>query len=413
MDHGRTNELATGAGLASRYAAAVESYLGGGGEDALRVACEIGRDALAAGVGALELFAMHREVVHALTDPGRPGHEFARDVTTVFSEALAPFELAHAALDEARFAVTELSGVIQRQAAELGDIGLGLGDARRAGAALRQLTSMVDRDLAELQALKARILQAGQPETAELQDALDQEQLFLVYQPIVELRSETVVGVEALARWRHPSRGIIPPQAFIPIAEQSGLIGPLGSWVVREACAQAAQWHRDARPIGLTINVSPLQLDEEQFIEDLRGALAGASIDPASVTIDVAETALMRDTEAIARQLNRLRALGVRIAVHDFGTGYGSVDFLQQFPVDVVKIDRSIISALAITEDAPALLHALVDVGRTLGLKTAANGVENHAQLLHVQRERCDLGQGFLFGRPVDAEAIQELLNET
>ena len=245
----------------------------------------------------------------------------------------------------------------------------------------------------------------------DLQEALDADQLFLLYQPTFNLQTEGMTGVEALIRWRHPVRGIIAPDAFIPLAEETGLIVPIGRWVLRTACAQAAVWHRDGRSLGMAVNLSGRQLDEEDIVHDVADALECTGLDPLALTLEITETALMRNAETAAGTLRALKALGIRIAVDDFGTGYSSLAYLRQFPVDALKIDRSFISGIAASGDSSkALIHTLVQLGKTLGLETLGEGIEEQAQLRHLQAEDCDSGQGFLFARPLEPDAIDELL---
>jgi diguanylate cyclase (GGDEF)-like protein len=244
----------------------------------------------------------------------------------------------------------------------------------------------------------------------ELAEALENEQLFLLYQPTFDLQSESVIGVEALIRWRHPTREVIPPIEFIPIAEESGLIVPIGRWVLQEACRQAATWHEQGHQIGMSVNVSGRQLDHDKLIEDVRQALEQSGLDPNALTLEITETTLMRDAAATARRLRELKQLGVRIAIDDFGTGYSSLAYLRQFPVDALKIDRSFIGGIAASKEAAALIRTLVQLGKTLQIETLAEGIEDQIQLETLQREHCDQGQGFLFSRPLDVGAIEAFL---
>jgi diguanylate cyclase (GGDEF)-like protein len=245
----------------------------------------------------------------------------------------------------------------------------------------------------------------------DLREALDNDQFFLLYQPTFNLLSETMTGTEALIRWRHPVRGIVPPDAFIPLAEATGLIVPIGRWVLRTACRQAAAWHRANHPLMMSINVSGRQLDDAHLVRDVAHALTNTGLDPTSVTLEITETTLMRDADAAAEKLRTLKALGVRIAIDDFGTGYSSLAYLRQFPVDALKIDRSFISGIAASADSQALIHTLVQLGKALGLETLGEGIEQEDQLRHLQHEQCDSGQGFLFARPLDPEAVTALLD--
>jgi diguanylate cyclase (GGDEF)-like protein len=242
-------------------------------------------------------------------------------------------------------------------------------------------------------------------ETA-LREAVDLEQLFLVYQPTLDLGRMEVSGVEALVRWRHPERGVLAPDTFIPLAEQTGLIVPIGRWVLREACRQAAAWHADGHPLGVSVNVSARQLDTDGLLDDVAVALAQSALPPGMLTIEVTESAIMADTSATVRRITALKDLGVRVAIDDFGTGYSSLAYLQQFPVDQLKIDRSFIAAMDDSPEAATLIRTLVQLGRALGIETLAEGIEEVAQRDHLQAERCDFGQGYLFARPLVAEAI-------
>ncbi len=244
----------------------------------------------------------------------------------------------------------------------------------------------------------------------DLHDALEREQFFLLYQPTFDLQTQTITGVEALLRWRHPVRGVIPPETFIPLAEETGLIVPIGRWVLRTACSQAARWQRDGRSLSVAVNVSARQLDNENLVREVTDALAAASLAPATLTLEITETTLMRDSRAATARLRELKSLGVHVAIDDFGTGYSSLAYLRQFPVDALKIDRSFISGIADSHDSKALIHTLVQLGKTLGLETLGEGIEQEAQLRELQREQCDSGQGFLFARPLPPEAVDDLL---
>jgi diguanylate cyclase (GGDEF)-like protein len=247
----------------------------------------------------------------------------------------------------------------------------------------------------------------------DLASALELHQFFLVYQPMLDLGSERVVGVEALLRWRHPASGVIPPDVFIPIAEDSGAIVAIGRWVLQEACSQGAGWHRRGFPLNISVNASARQLERPEFVEEVRAALDDSGLPPASLTIEITETVLMRKPEQTARLLGELKALGVRIAVDDFGTGYSSLAYLRQFPVDSLKIDRTFITGLELSNEAHALTHALIQLGKALGLQTLAEGVEQHSQVRELQREGCDLAQGFLFARPLAPDVVESFLRDS
>ncbi len=245
----------------------------------------------------------------------------------------------------------------------------------------------------------------------DLTEALQASQFFLLYQPIFDLSSGRIEGVEALLRWRHPVRGIVAPDEFIPLAEESGMIVPIGRWVLKEACRQARAWAgEDGRSIGMSVNVSAHQLGREDFAGDVRRALEESGLDPASLMIEITETTVMRDIGAACEHLREIKALGVSVAVDDFGTGYASLSQLQQMPADILKVDRSFISALEGGEQSRDLLQAILGVGRSMSLKVIAEGIETEEQLRTVTDMGCEMAQGFLIGRPGPAEVIEGLL---
>jgi len=246
----------------------------------------------------------------------------------------------------------------------------------------------------------------------DLRDALACHQYYLVYQPIFNLESGETTGVEALLRWRHPTHGVIAPDLFIPIAEQNGSIVRIGRWVLERACARGAAWQRDGHRLNIAVNVSARQLERTEFVEEVRSALHHSGLEPATLTLEITETVLMRKPDATVHVLTELKALGVRIAVDDFGTGYSSLAYLRQFPVDLLKIDRTFITGLALSGEAQALAHTLIRLGQALGLQTLAEGVEHRDQVQELRREGCDLVQGFLFARPLAPDAVGALLAE-
>ncbi|HEX3041518.1 MAG TPA: EAL domain-containing protein [Solirubrobacterales bacterium] len=246
----------------------------------------------------------------------------------------------------------------------------------------------------------------------DLQGALDAGEFFLVYQPTFDLKAMTPTGVEALIRWRRPGRGVVEPDEFIPLLEESKLIVDVGAWVLKEACFQAAGWQREERPLELSVNVSALQLDTDDLIDDVKDALELSGLAPEALTIEITETALMTDAEETARRLRELKALGIRIAVDDFGTGYSSLSHLRQFPVDVLKIDRSFVSQLAEGGEGEILLHTLVQLGKALEIETTAEGIERPQDLSLIRDKNCDNGQGFLFTRPLSAQDAESFFNQ-
>ncbi len=243
----------------------------------------------------------------------------------------------------------------------------------------------------------------------DLRAAVTAGELYVEYQPTFDLQDLAMTGVEALARWRHPTRGVVGPDEFVPVAEQCGLIGVIGRFVLGESCTQAAAWQANGRRVPVSVNVSGRQLESDQLRADVADALAASGLDPAMLTLELTETVLMRDADATRRRLEELKDLGVQIAIDDFGTGYSSLAYLRQFPVDSLKIDRSFIAGIARSAEARTLIHTLVQLGKTLGLRTVAEGVEDQAQLAELQREQCDHGQGFYYSRPVSAAAVEAL----
>jgi diguanylate cyclase (GGDEF)-like protein len=246
----------------------------------------------------------------------------------------------------------------------------------------------------------------------DLREALERDEFFLVYQPTFDLSDMRPTGVEALLRWRHPVRGVVQPDAFIPLLEQTGLITEVGGWVLEEACRQAAAWRQAGHAIDIAVNVSGRQLDTDQLLGDIEGALSRSSLEPGSLTIEITETTLMRNIEETARRLAAVKELGVRIAIDDFGTGYSSLAHLQRFPVDALKIDRSFISGLSENKEGETLIHTLVQLGKALSIETFAEGIEQDQELSLLREEHCDSGQGFLFARPLDADATEAFFKD-
>jgi diguanylate cyclase (GGDEF)-like protein len=239
--------------------------------------------------------------------------------------------------------------------------------------------------------------------------ALSGSQYFLVYQPIFHLETMELLGVEALIRWNHPTKGVVGPDGFIPILEETGLIKQVGAWVLDEACRQCRVWLDRNRAINISVNISARQLEGRALLGHVTSALRRHSIDPDLLTIEITETVLMRDTAEAIRQLQELKNIGVRIAIDDFGTGHSSLAYLRQFPVDALKIDRAFITDVSQSLEGRALIQTFVQLGKALNIETIAEGIEDNEQLSVIRAEQCDSGQGFLFARPMSAEAIEEL----
>ncbi|HZC29034.1 MAG TPA: EAL domain-containing protein, partial [Gaiellaceae bacterium] len=244
------------------------------------------------------------------------------------------------------------------------------------------------------------------------QRAIAGDQLELYYQPVVRLDDGTVSGVEALLRWRHPERGLVPPDQFIPFAEEMGLIVPIGRWVLREGCRQAVLMQEllpSEPPLTMAVNLSVKQLQHSDIVGDVRDALAESGLDPASLTLEITETVMMTDPELVVARLKELKGLGVRLAMDDFGTGYSSLSYLSRFPVDVLKMDRSFLREDASPETA-GLATAVVSLGETLNLEVVAEGIELSEQWTTLRDLGCDKGQGFFFARPMAADAVLDFL---
>jgi diguanylate cyclase (GGDEF)-like protein len=246
----------------------------------------------------------------------------------------------------------------------------------------------------------------------DLQGALANDEFFLVYQPTFDLQSMTPTGVEALIRWRRPGRGVVEPEEFIPILEESKLIVDVGAWVLREACREGARWQEQGRVLELSVNVSQMQLDTDDLIDDIKVALGASGLRPEGLTIEITETTLMSNAEETARRLHELKQLGIKIAVDDFGTGYSSLSHLRQFPVDVLKIDRSFVSQLAEGGENEILLHTLVQLGKALEIETTAEGIERPQDLSLIRDKECDNGQGFIFARPLSAQDADSFFSQ-
>jgi diguanylate cyclase (GGDEF)-like protein/PAS domain S-box-containing protein len=247
----------------------------------------------------------------------------------------------------------------------------------------------------------------------DLQRAIASDQLELHYQPVVRLRDGQVSGVEALLRWRHPERGLVPPDQFIPFAEEMGLIVPIGRWVLREGCRQARELQEtlpDGPPLTMAVNLSVKQLQHSDIVGDVQDALESSGLAPECLTLEITETVMMTDTDLVVQRLKELKELGVRLAMDDFGTGYSSLSYLSKFPVDILKMDRSFLRADASPETA-GLATAVVSLGDTLNLEVVAEGIELPEQWNTLRDLGCDLGQGFYFARPMDAEATLEFLH--
>lgn len=245
----------------------------------------------------------------------------------------------------------------------------------------------------------------------ELAAAIATDAFFLLYQPTIDLQSNAFVGVEALLRWRHPRLGVLGPDAFLPALEASGAIVEVGAWVIRTACYQGASWHSRGHRFSVSVNVAARQLDASSFVGDVDRALEDSRFDAAHLVLEFSERALSQ-LPSVAEVLGGLKLLGVQLAVDDFGSASGSEELVSTLPIDVVKIDRSYITGLSTSPGDAARVHDLVQLGRSLHVRTVAQGVEDDDQRLALQDEHVDLGQGFLFSVPHEVEAIDRFLED-
>lgn len=247
----------------------------------------------------------------------------------------------------------------------------------------------------------------------DLRKALERGELMLHYQPQVNLRSGLVVGVEALIRWQHPERGMISPEEFVPLAEETGLILPIGEWVIRTACAQQRAWHAEGyRGMRVAVNMSFKQLRHNTLRNVILGALQSSDADPSLFELELTETSIMQNADESIRLLNELKALGIRLAVDDFGTGYSSLSHLKRFPLDTLKIDRGFVRDVDIDKDGCAIVAAIIAMAKSLDLKVIAEGVETTQQLAFLRQHDCDEMQGYLYSKPVPAEEVTRLFND-
>jgi diguanylate cyclase (GGDEF)-like protein/PAS domain S-box-containing protein len=247
----------------------------------------------------------------------------------------------------------------------------------------------------------------------DLRGAIERDEIFVVYQPQIELATRRVIGAEALMRWRHPGRGLVLPASFIPVAEDSGLILPLGEHILRESCVQARQWYdRYGFDVGVAVNISAVQFRQKDFTEVVLRVLADTGISPSCLELEVTESVVMQGVESAVEKMRILGAHGIKIAIDDFGTGYSSLSYLRQFHVDRLKIDQSFIHDLPDSTDAEAIIRAIVAMGRSLGLHVIAEGVETEVQAQFLQSIECDESQGYLYAKPMMARDFEAWLTD-
>jgi EAL domain-containing protein (putative c-di-GMP-specific phosphodiesterase class I) len=246
---------------------------------------------------------------------------------------------------------------------------------------------------------------------AELNTALLEEQFFLLYQPIYDLRSGETTGLEALIRWQHPSRGVVAPADFIPPAEETGLIVPIGRWVLEEACRRAAAWNVAGKRVWISVQISTRQLNRDGFVTDVRRALQQSGIEPSLLTLEITEATVLLDVTAAAERIRELKQLGVSIAIDDFGSGYAYRSDLQQMPLDFLKVDRSSLAASDDEDYRSWLLEAILHFARDLSLRVIAKGIETEEQLATIQAMGCTMAQGMFTGEPISAVAVESRLD--
>jgi EAL domain-containing protein (putative c-di-GMP-specific phosphodiesterase class I) len=244
-----------------------------------------------------------------------------------------------------------------------------------------------------------------------LRRALERQEFALHYQPKINLSTGEISGAEALIRWTHPTRGLVSPAQFIPVAEDCGLILPISNWVLREACKQARAWVAEGLPLGtMGVNISAIEFRNEGFLEGVFSILKDTGLDPRFLELELTESVLMKHPESTASVLQALRAKGVRVAVDDFGTGYSSLSYLQKFSIDALKIDQSFVRRITSAPDETTIVTAIISMARSLKLRVVAEGVETLQELEFLQAHQCDEAQGYYFSRPVASEQFAKLL---
>ena len=248
---------------------------------------------------------------------------------------------------------------------------------------------------------------------SSLRTSIDKEDFQLYYQPQYDSATGKMIGVESLIRWIHPEKGMLLPDIFIPIAEKSGLIIPIGNWVLKTACAQNKEWQRAGfPPLYVTVNISGVQFKQKNFAESVAQTLLDTDLEPRYLELELTETILMEPTELTLKTLNELKAAGVRLAIDDFGTGYSSLGYLKRLPIDTLKIDRSFVRDIISNADDRAIIRSIISLARTLNLNVIAEGVETHEQLSYLQEQGSDGIQGFLLSEPLSSSSFMQLLKK-
>lgn len=251
---------------------------------------------------------------------------------------------------------------------------------------------------------------------ADLRTAVRHEEFFLNYHPIVDLETGNIRGIETLVRWRHPTKGIVPPMDFIPVAESTGIIIEIGRWILRQACCQGRIWYEEffrGRPFSLMTNLSPREFQDDGLAETVANALAESGLPPHCLVLEITESMMMTNTEAMIGKLSALKQLGVRLAIDDFGTGYSSLSYIERFPVDILKIDKTFVSRLSGRSDSSALTRAIISMSESLKLEAVAEGIEKPEQIAALRELGCNYGQGFHFTKPLDQKDMNEYLRNS
>ena len=378
-----------------------------------------------------------QEIASRLRDSLRPGDTAARfggDEFTLLLEDLNGLDDAKAVTERLIESITAPLNFEGREIEVTASIGMALSFSKhdRAGDLLRNADIAMYRAKNKGKAryevfdtqMSAQALERLQLEI-ELRQAVKWNQLRLAYQPLVDLALDKVIGVEALVRWQHPERGLIGPSDFIPIAEESGMILPIGEWVLREACTQAKKWEVQFpdTPLKMSVNLSARQFQGGDIVRDVRRVLEETGLDASHLELEITETAVMEDADETIKTLEELKKLGVKLAIDDFGTGYSSLAYLERFPLDALKIDRSFVAQMgkisrrglragALSPERSVIMQAVQTLGQGLGIPITAEGIETAEQLAQLREMGCAVGQGFLFARPLDASALSKLLME-
>jgi EAL domain-containing protein (putative c-di-GMP-specific phosphodiesterase class I) len=247
----------------------------------------------------------------------------------------------------------------------------------------------------------------------DLRQAIDEKQFSVYYQPIISLESAKLAGFEALVRWNHPIEGLVSPADFIPVAEETGLILPIGQWVLEEACKAVHKWQQNSprhRNLSLSVNLSGKQVSQPDLLEKVQWALDKSGLEPRFLKLEITESVVMENAEAATAMFKRLRALGVQLSIDDFGTGYSSLSYLHRFPLNYLKIDRSFVSRMTETSDNAEIVKTIVTLAHNLGMQAIAEGVETPDQCEKLRAIGCEFAQGYLFSRPIDRNAVLAML---